>query len=135
MTEILYPTSSEIISRGALKIYMLEPGILVTECVDEVHIDMHTALEIHKIGSELIEFKNVANLVLASPGLTTTKEVRDWGASEKANEFNLATAVVTKTLPVRMIGNFFIKIQNPPRPTKLFTSSDEAVSWLRGFLK
>lgn len=134
MHKTLDPAPEKFLNDGAIKMYMIQPGILVTECVSDVHIDMTLALELHRFGNELCDFTSVPHLVLAKPGLSASKEVREWGASEKANEYNLATAIVTKTLSIKMIGNFFIKVQNPPRPTKMFTSKETAIDWLSEFI-
>jgi hypothetical protein len=34
----------------------------------------------------------------------------------------------------RMVANFFIGINKPPRPTKLFTDMESAVEWLSTYL-
>jgi hypothetical protein len=42
-----------------------------------------------------------------------------------------ATAMVIGNSLSEMIGNFFIKLNNPTVPTRLFTSEAVAVSWLK----
>lgn len=63
-------------------------------------------------------------------------EARKIVSSSRFNKITTAMAVVTgHSLPIRMVGNFFMKINKPITPTKLFTSKEEGLSWLRTFKK
>lgn len=44
-----------------------------------------------------------------------------------------ADALVSKSLALRIIGNFYIKINKPIRPTRLFNDVESAIIWLNTF--
>jgi hypothetical protein len=47
----------------------------------------------------------------------------------------LATALIVDSPVGRIIGNFFIGMNKPGIPVKIFDSEDKAIQWLRGFIK
>jgi hypothetical protein len=53
---------------------------------------------------------------------------------EAAPRQAVAVAVLVGSPLSRVIGNFFVGFNRPPVPTRLFTSEDEALLWLRGFV-
>lgn len=52
-------------------------------------------------------------------------------ASEKGNRFTYKNAILCSSIIHEMIGNFFIRMDNPVVPTKLFNSRDRALDWLK----
>ncbi len=62
------------------------------------------------------------------------KEARAYYTGDKAEHVNKATALVVKSRISRVIGSFFIGLNRPHRPTKLFTSPEDARAWLAEFL-
>ena len=46
-----------------------------------------------------------------------------------------ARALLVESPVTRVMANFFISINKPPVPTKLFTSEDQAVAWLKNFME
>jgi len=48
--------------------------------------------------------------------------------------FALAQAILVDSAFSRIAGNLFVRVAHPKHPTRLFTSEDEAVLWLREFL-
>lgn len=76
-------------------------------------------------------------VVVLESGLNTSisKEARDESAKKEYGETRKAMAFVINSLGQRIIGNFFIQMNKPPTPTKIFTSRDEALKWAKSFLK
>lgn len=112
---------------------ILEPGIFVTRFTNEMHYTMRHVREIERYRASVSEIP-MPHLVIACPGMTSDKEVRDYGADKKAYQYTSATAIVCNTLAHRILGNFFIKIQQPPVPTKMFATEEKAMSWLMKFV-
>ena len=46
-----------------------------------------------------------------------------------------AVALVVGSLVTQVMANFFIGLNQPPVPTRLFTSEAEAVAWLKNFIE
>ncbi|WP_347159081.1 hypothetical protein [Pontibacter chitinilyticus] len=62
----------------------------------------------------------------------STKEARDYMANE-GNDLVLASAILVASPMLRMMANFFIMVNKPKNPTRMFTSKESAVAWLRPF--
>lgn len=70
-------------------------------------------------------------LVVCSEDNTFSKEAREYTASKEVSEVLKADAFVIKGLALRIIGNGYLKINKPSRPTRLFNSKEEAIDWLK----
>lgn len=64
-----------------------------------------------------------------------TKQARDFLATEKGCEGIVAAAVLIGSPIGSMIGNFFIRVSRPLRPTKIFSDEAEAKKWLAQYVK
>lgn len=62
-----------------------------------------------------------------------TKEARDFMASEQGCEGIIATAIIIDSPLGMMLANFYISINKPLRPVKLFTNIAKAKKWLSQF--
>lgn len=122
--------TSEIHDLDGVLVYMIEPGIMVSQYYSDVELDIELALQIDQIGSQLGNGKAIPQLFLACVGQTVTKEVRDWSASPEGVKHTLCTAVACSSMAHKILGSFFIKVQKPPRPTKMFNDVFSAKEWL-----
>ncbi len=61
-----------------------------------------------------------------------THEARNY-AAEHGKDFFIASAVISSSLAVRMIVNFFNAFYKHPVPFKMFKEEEEAKKWLRTF--
>jgi hypothetical protein len=70
--------------------------------------------------------------ILTEPqeGVNITDEARALLASKLGNRFTLKNAILCSSIIHEMIGNFFIRMNQPYAPTKLFISKAEAIEWL-----
>ena len=105
---------------------------------DLAHIDiigdyLITEKEVRVINTHLGEL-NEGNAMLI---LITAEEVtqfddsaRVFSASEEGSKYSLAEAFVVKSLSQRLIANFYVKVNKPPIPSKVFNSEKEAIKWL-----
>ena len=62
-----------------------------------------------------------------------TKEARDYYANERTGSVQRATALLISSPVSRAIGNFFMGLNKPIYPTKLFTDPQKAIRWLQTF--
>ncbi|MES2285293.1 MAG: hypothetical protein V4547_06350 [Bacteroidota bacterium] len=63
-----------------------------------------------------------------------TKSSRDFLASEKGSEGIIAAAFLIDSSLGRILGNFFIQINKPLKPTKIFTDEIMAKKWLAQYV-
>lgn len=125
---------SEIIDLGHSQIAMREDGIVQMNFYDKLEIDIKEAKEMVAATNELTHGKKVLVLNIAGSNTTATKEAREYAASKEAVEFTLAEAYVIRNLAQKILGTFYINFNKPLVPTKLFTSEEEAVIWLKSLV-
>ena len=107
-----------------------------------IHLELHPVEELAvKDAWEIIEtIKNIGNgkkfpnMITAKDYVNIDKEAKVLSASEEGNEYTLADAIVVNSIALKLIANFYISFNKPVRPTKLFSSEEKAVEWLRTFL-
>jgi hypothetical protein len=56
--------------------------------------------------------------------------VREFSASEKENKYTIADALVISTSAHKLITDFYVKVNKPYKPTRIFTNREEAIEWL-----
>ena len=62
-----------------------------------------------------------------------SKEARDYFANERTASIQRATALLISSPVSRIIGNFFMGLNRPISPTRLFTDPHKAILWLHTF--
>lgn len=103
---------------------LLKPGV-------EVSID--DARENSVATIRLVGERRVLVLVDTRPASGISREARIHFSDGRVRSNTIAQALVIDSGPSRVMGNFFIGLNKPPFPTKLFTSEAKAEAWLRGF--
>jgi len=83
-----------------------------------------------KFGGE----KKFLNLIFMDYYINPDSETRNYNASEECNKYTIADAYVVGSSALKLIGNFYIKVNRPVRPTKIFSNETEALDWLYTFL-
>lgn len=105
--------------KGLLKIVLSD--------FDEITVD--DVKEQRKVAAQLTGEKPHVVLAIAGRGTSATKEAREYSSSH-IPEGRMAEAILIKSLPVRLMGKFFINFHKPTIPTKLFENENEALEWL-----
>ncbi len=113
---------------------LLEVGLINLIIKNYVEIDAEDMIEIRKINEKLTHNNNY--VVLFETGLhsTFTKDARELVSSFEYGQKRKAIAILIDNLSQRIVGNFFININKPSTPTKIFTSKKDALQWLKTFL-
>lgn len=112
----------------------LEDGIVVAKW-KSTFVDLNVAKQAVKWRLECTNFTSYPLLSNIKLVKSSTKEARDFLATEKGCEGIIAAAVLIDSPISSMIGNFFIRVSKPLRPTKIFTDELEAKKWLTKFVK
>jgi len=61
------------------------------------------------------------------------REARHYYAGTEAASVASACAILVGTPVSEVLGNFYIGLSNPHLPSRLFTSDDEALAWLKEY--
>jgi len=107
-----------------------------------IHFNYRKDVEIELEDAEM-ELSNAEKLAggkkcLALIDLThvkkVSKEARDLFSGEEGNRVVKRGSFCVASPVGRMIGNFFMGINKPMMPVKLFDTKDEALAWLKEFV-
>jgi len=60
-------------------------------------------------------------------------DARAFSGSEEVLKHCSAIAFLSKTISEKLLASFFIKFMKPTKPTKFFSSENDAITWLKGF--
>lgn len=114
-------------------IYMRMDGILEIRVKEDSEVDEAKLLENFNATIPLTGGKQVPALLDCRSHFTITNEARKLMANVTADTRS-AHAVVLNSLAIRLIANFYLNVNKPSKPSKVFSNYDEAVSWLKGFV-
>ena len=115
------------------KIWQGEEGIVRgVGSLNSIEATITDAMEICSAIFKVSEGKKRPLLVDIKNVKSATRETREYFAGDEAARIIEAMALLIGSPVGRMIGNFFLRINKPIYPTKLFTSENEAIEWLKG---
>lgn len=83
---------------------------------------------IHALGP-----KKYLNLFQFASYASADDSVRKWASDPKGNRHTIADAIVINGLDQKLIGDFYLKMNQPVKPTKMFNTVEEAIEWLLTF--
>jgi hypothetical protein len=66
---------------------------------------------------------------------SVSPEAREFSASAEAGKKVIARAIVNLSLSNRLLSNFYLRVNRPTTPTRLFENEEDAAVWLNKVLK
>jgi hypothetical protein len=87
-------------------------------------------LIVQRIGEFCINKAPVFLLAIYAEDNIFSKEARNYVASKEVNTVVKAEALVINGMALRIMGNFYLKVNKPARPSKLFNDRELALAWL-----
>jgi len=121
----------EKIDRDNFSVTIYSNGITELYMKDNTIVDLTTSMEQEKVLLSIQPKNGHLLLVVPGPGTNVTKESREY--SNKNPMDNKAMAVITRSLPQKIVVNFMITVYRklkPKYPVKMFLKKEEAIEWL-----
>ena len=100
---------------------------------DDLELTLDDILAHRQIAHELTQGRPHVVLAIAGERMQATEEARRYAANT-VPEGRVAEAIIIGSLPVRIMGNFYLKFHKPEVPTRMFDKREEALKWLRAQL-
>lgn len=119
------------IERDNFSITFYNNGITELLMKDNTIIDINDSMEQEKILLEKKPPEGYLLLVVAGLNTNVTKESRDY--SNKNPMENKAMAIITRSLPQKIVVNFMITVYRklkPKYPVKMFLKKEDGINWL-----
>ncbi len=119
-----------IVTRTAKLSFDAERCILHIEMIAGNEISLEDSIA-HKEAAQLLtNGVPYCTFVNALGNIDISSEARKFGSSPDVQINLIAQAVLVNSLATRIAVNFYIRFNKPPKPTRLFTNSEDAFSWL-----
>ena len=117
-----------------LSVALRSDGLAWVKIRNDDEVDVEQVKQIVGALRELGEGKKFPMLVTSSKHTVPTAEARAYVASAGSNPYASAEAYVLQSFSQKLVGNVYMKLNKPVRPTWMFTSETKAVEWLKTFL-
>jgi len=127
-------TTKPVTTRTA-KIWLRADGVIQVVTLPNVQEGLEDAKENIVVIAGFASEKRRPVLVDIRAALGLDREVRVYYSSAEGVKADTALALLVESPFSRVLANFFIGLNKMPVPTRLFTSEDEAVAWLRNFIE
>jgi len=116
-----------------LSIELGDDDILRVEVLQNAEMTLDDAKESNAVCMELSGGRRLPRLCDYRGIRSQDRACRAYYASEETAATCLVCAIVISSPVSRVIGNFYMGLNKPVTPTRLFTSESAAVEWLRTF--
>lgn len=107
-------------------------GVILAKVFHNNEIDLERAKTFHALLEYLSRGEEHSAVIDLSGISTITPDARNY-LQEASSSWGktVAVALVTNTFTARVIGSFFLSVNKPSYPVKIFTDSLEAQHWAR----
>ena len=122
-----------IIDLGFATVAMREDGLVNTNILIKDSVTLPQSKMLLDAYIKITNGINTPHLFTVTKLVIADKEALEFLAKE-ANKHGKADAFVIHSLPQKLLGNFYLKIQKPSIPTRFFSSETKAIAWLRDYL-
>jgi len=120
-------------TKAATLSYDPNERLLHMTILEGAEIELENAIENYEAAVVLTGDTKHLLLVDAHATVYVSKEARAYSAELKPNS-PIAMAVIVSSTANRLIGNFYINFNKPKVPSRIFSSEEKAIEWLKGFL-
>lgn len=90
--------------------------------------------EMNELIQELTRGRKTPFLYQAEESVSISKEAREYGRRLSGLNPVSAAGVLARSLPYKLIADFYYKFYKPAIPYKVFSNEKEAVEWLKQFV-
>ncbi|MCE3259709.1 MAG: hypothetical protein K0S12_1350 [Bacteroidetes bacterium] len=117
------------------EVSLLDEGIIHIHIFAGAEITMSDAVLIVEAMAKIGSGKKFPVLIDAGEFASVDKEVREFSASPEANLYTLADAIAFCNLGQKLIAKFYIEHNHPSVPTEIFANKQDAINWLKRFVR
>jgi hypothetical protein len=115
-------------------ISLKENGVVHVHFKERVEITCELQGRMYDIYNEICENDKKPFLFTASEYVTINKEARENSIIMEAMYPGSASAVVAHSIAYKLVANFFLIINKPKSPFRVFNDDVEAQAWLMSYL-
>ena len=125
--------SGEAVTTNTLSMWRSDDGMIHIKVLAHAKMSLADAKEGNRLAWDLSDGKRRPRFCDYTEIHSQDAECRAYYASQETSKTCLACAILIGSPVSRVIGNFYLGLNRPSTPTRLFTSKPQAIEWLRGF--
>lgn len=108
-------------------------GILNIKIFPNVLLTLEKVKEYYIISKEIVGNKKALVLFDGSEEYSITEEAKFFGASKEVTDTRIAVAYITNSIANKLMFNLYLSVNKPEVPTKMFSSKENGLKWLKTF--
>lgn len=112
-------------------IELLAPNIIQVTVKDNSVMDVEDIIDIKQVNLELTQDHNYGLIIESGKYTSISNEARTMMTTKAIEEKRAATAIVIHNLAQRLLADFFMRINKPSIPTKIFSNKESALEWIK----
>ena len=127
-------TIIEKVDFPTLSINFRSDGIVLVKIRGNDEIDVKHVVQVVETLEKIGKGKKFPLLIVVDEYTLPTPEARAYIATPESNPYASAEAYVIQSFTQKLVGNVYLSLNKPARSTKMFTSEEKALEWLKAFL-
>jgi len=131
MTEAVNYTVLDTIVLPHTEVVLRDDGILQFNYGDRVEYTLEEVPELEETVMKITKGVTHRSLRIAGKYSSTDTDVMKYLSRGRGTLFTLADAFVIQSLAQKILANFYLRINKPILPTRVFNKVEEAENWLR----
>lgn len=112
------------------RVWLDNDGLVVLDYLEGVTVEVSDVKEILAAEQALTRGAPIRQLARIDGIAGASSDARAYAAEDEYASAHAGIAIVTTKAVPRILGNFWMRVNKPPIPTRLFSSEDEARAWL-----
>ena len=121
------------ITTSVAEMHIDEDGVLRIKILPGANLTLDAVREYFEATKKLLAGKKALILFEAATEYTISDEAKLFGASAEVVATRFAIAYVTKSIANRLMYNLYLSVYKPEVPTKMFSSKESGLKWLKSF--
>ncbi len=115
-----------ILSYNELGYYELSIKDNVEIFIDDIHVIVNAQKQLNGSKSP--------TLISGGQYSTTNTETLKYISINKNMPYSKCSAFIVSSMSQKLLGNFYLKIYKPQRPTRIFNNKTDAITWLKQYI-
>lgn len=137
MNNMIPDTTVKIIATEICEAFTLRlrsDGILHSHTSSSLEFNVESLKKFSQVMGRMLNYQKAPLLITLDEFAIPPVETREFWAKKEACPYASADAYIATNFGHKFIGNFYLKINKPGRPTRIFSNETDAIKWLKGFL-
>lgn len=125
----------QIVRLAKCQLWLGEDGIVRIVWIPGAEVTLENAQETMAAYLKVNQGKRRPLFVDTKSMRSLARGARTYYASEYAAQIASAVAIIIGSPVSKVLGNFYLGVSNPHLPTRLFSSEEQALEWLKEYIE